>query len=207
MRKRPRKEPLKEPLPEVYQLKVECLKELEKLSEQGWIDLYYGDESRVSLEPCVPYAWQFQDEEIFMPTDKGAGLNCFALLSRANACRFATTTRTMTGAFIVEQLEALSLGLERVTVVVLDNAPAHVAKRVKERRKFWQERGLFLFYLPPYSPHLNIAEVLWRKLKYQWLRPQDYLETDTLFYQVRQALAAVGTLLKIHFAPFQHSLN
>jgi hypothetical protein len=47
-----------------------------------------------------------------------------------------------------------------------------------------------------------MAEVLWRKLKYQWLRPQDYLETDTLFYQVRQALAAVGTLLKIQFAPF-----
>jgi transposase len=36
---------------------------------------------------------------------------------------------------------------------------------VQQRRGFWQERGLLLFYLPPYSPHLNIAEVLWRKLK------------------------------------------
>jgi transposase len=97
--------------------------------------------------------------------------------------------------------------LERVTVVLLDNAPAHVAMRVQERREFWQQRGLFVFYLPPYSPHLNIAQVLWRKLKYQWLRPQDYLEPQALFYQVRQALAAVGTLLKIHFAPFQYSLN
>ena len=104
----------------------------------------------------------------------------------------------------VEQLDGLSFGLKRVTVVVLDNAPAHVAKQVQERRPFWQERGLFLFYLPAYSPHLNIAEVLWRMLKYQWLRPQDYLDTQTLFYQVRQALAAVGSLLKIHFAPFQH---
>jgi len=59
-------------------------------------------------------------------------------------------------------------------------------------------------YLPPYCPHLNIVEVLWRKLKYQWLQVQDYLETQTLFYRVRQALAAVGTLLQIHFAPFQH---
>lgn len=177
------------------------------MSEQGWIDLYYGDESRVSLEPCVPYAWQFKGEEVFMPSDKGQGLNCFALLSRANVCRFETTTQRIDGAFIVEQLERLSFGVERITVVVLDNAPVHVAKRVQERRGFWQERGLFLFYLPPYSPHLNIAEVLWRKLKYQWLRPQDYLETQTLFYQVRQALAAVGTLLKIHFAPFRLGLN
>ena len=162
--KRVRRRPRREPLPEVYQLKAECLSLLEQMSQRGLIDLYYGDESRVSLEPCVPYAWQFKDEEVFMPSAKGAGLNCFALLSRANACRFETTTQTIDGAFIVEQLEHLSFGLERQTVVVLDNAPAHVAKRVQECREFWQQRGLFVFYLPPYSPHLNIAEVLWRKL-------------------------------------------
>ena len=178
---------------------------LEKMSEQGWIDLYYGDESRVSLEPCVPYAWQFQGEAVFMPSDKGRGLNCFALLSRSNQCRFETTGKAIDAAFIVEQLEKLSFDLECLTVVVLDNAPSHVAKRVRERIRFWQQRGLFVFYLPPYCPHLNIVEILWRKLKYQWLRAQDYLETDALFYQVRQALAAVGTLLKIHYAPFQYS--
>jgi transposase len=194
-------------LPEVYALKVQALSLLESLSEQGWIDLFYGDESRVSLEPCVPYAWQFKDEKVFMPSDKGAALNCFALLSRANECRFTTIKTAINSTFIVEQLERLSFELKRVTVVVLDNASAHSAKRVQERVGFWQERGLFLFYLPPYSPHLNIVEVLWRKLKYQWLRPQDYLETDTLFYQVRQALAAVGTLLNIHFRPFQHGLT
>jgi transposase len=37
-------------------------------------------------------------------------------------------------------------------------------------------------YLPPYSPHLNLAEVLWRKLKYEWLRPEDYFQAETLFY-------------------------
>jgi len=180
---------------------------LETMSEQGWIDLFYADESRISLEPCVPYAWQFKGEEVFMPSTQGHGLNCFALLSRANECRFQTTTQNIDARFIIEQLEQMSLGLHRITVVVLDNAPAHAAKQVQERRTFWQERGLFLFFLPPYCPHLNIVEVLWRRLKYQWLRPQDYLETDALFYQVRQALAAVGSLLKIQFAPFQHSLN
>ena len=180
---------------------------LEQMSEKGWIDLYYGDESRESLQPCVPYAWQFKGEEVFMPSEAGQGLNCFALLSRTNECRFETTQETIDADFIVEQLERLSFDVARQTVVVLDNAPAHVAKRVQERREFWQQRGLFVFYLPPYSPHLNIAEVLWRKLKYQWLRPQDYLETQMLFYQVRQALAAVGILLKIHFAPFRLGPN
>jgi transposase len=33
----------------------------------------------------------------------------------------------------------------------------------------------------PYSPHLNLAETLWRKLKTEWLVVEDYLEQDCLF--------------------------
>jgi hypothetical protein len=68
--------------PIVYEHKVEILGELEDLSEEGKIDLYYSDESKVSLTPCIPYGWQFPDEEVVMPTQKGEGLNCFALLKR-----------------------------------------------------------------------------------------------------------------------------
>jgi transposase len=188
-------------------LKVECLADLEQLSRRGLIDLYYGDESRVCLQGSVPYGWQFADEEVFVPSSQGAGLNCLALLTRANQCRFATTPHSIDSAFIVEQLDRFSLELKRVSVVVLDNARVHKSKQVQERRAFWQERGLFLFYLPPYSPQLNIAEVLWRKLKYEWLQPGHYADAQTLFYQTRQALAAVGSLLKINFAEFALGLK
>jgi hypothetical protein len=183
------------------------LAELEQLSRRGLIDLYYGDESRVCLQGYVPYGWQFADEEVFVPSSQGAGLNCFALLTRANACHFAISEESLDSNFVVEQLEQLSFCLQRMTVVVLDNAPVHKSKPVQERRVFWEERGLFLFYLPPYSPHLNIAEVLWRKLKYEWLQPSDYAHAQRLFYQTRQALAAVGSLLKINFSQFALGLK
>jgi transposase len=183
------------------------LADLEQLSRRGLIDLYYGDESRVCLQGSVPYGWQFADEEVFVPSSQGAGLNCLALLTRANQCRFATTPHSIDSAFIVEQLDRFSLELKRVSVVVLDNARVHKSKQVQERRAFWQERGLFLFYLPPYSPQLNIAEVLWRKLKYEWLQPGHYADAQTLFYQTRQALAAVGSLLKINFSEFALGLK
>jgi transposase len=186
---------------------VEGLGELEKLSRLELIDLYYGDQSRVSLEPCVPYGWQFKDELVFMPSSKGAGLNCFALLSRASELRFETTRERVTSEFIIKQLEELSFAIKRLTVVVLDNARVYTSKRVQERRPFWQQRGLLIFYLPPYSPHLNIAERLWRKLKYEWLQAADYATTDGLFYQIRQALAAVGKGLKIRFSEFSLGLS
>lgn len=132
---------------------------------------------------------------------RGAQL-LFALLSRSNALLFETTRQRITGQFILEQFERLSFSIRKMTVVVLDNARVHTSRQVAERRPFRQRRGLFLFYLPPYSPHLNLAETLWRKLKYEWLHPADYATADGLFYRVRQALAAVGTSLKIRFSEF-----
>jgi len=172
------------------------------LSQQGQVDLFYGDESGVSLVPCVPYAWQFRDEQVVMPSERGGAVNCFALLSRDNRIHARLTEETITSAWISEHLDALSLSLPRPTVVVLDNASVHT-RAAKERRVVWQERGLFVFFLPTYSPHLNMAEVLWRKLKYEWLRPEDYADKETLRLAVWQALAAVGKSLTIQFSDFK----
>ncbi len=156
----------------------------------------------MSLLPCIPYAWQFADEKVVMPSERGGSVNCFALISRDNRIHRHLTQETITGAWISERLDALSLSLSRLTVVVLDNASVH-KKAVKERGAVWQERGLFVFFLPPYCPHLNIAEILWRRLKYEWLCPEDYADKETLHLAVWQALAAVGRSLKIQFQPFR----
>lgn len=192
---------------EVYRHKREILGELENLSEKHLIDLYYADESRVALEPCIPYGWQFKDEEVFMPTNKGAGLNCFALLTRGNQCLIETSEQNINSRFIFERLESVSTGLKKPTVIVLDNARIHTSRIIKERIKVWRQRGLYIFYLPRYSPHLNIVEILWRKLKYEWLSPIDYKDKENLFYQVRLALTAVGQNLFIKFSKFKHTLS
>ena len=178
---------------------------MERLSESGAVDVYYGDEAGVSLEPNVPYGWQFVDEEISMPSEKGAGINCFGLFTRSNKSWTATSEKAIDAAFVVEQMERFSLSLEKLTVVVLDNARIHTGKKMRERIEAWQRRGLFVFYLPPYSPHLNIAETIWRKLKYEWLSAEDYESKEHLQYAVRQALSAFGKSLKIRFSGFKHS--
>ena len=71
---------------------------MEDLSKKNLIDLYYGEESKVALEPCIPYGWQFPDEEVCMPTQKGAGLNCFALLKRNNQCLIETNKTNINNA-------------------------------------------------------------------------------------------------------------
>jgi len=188
-------------------LKKDVLGELETLSEAGLIELYYGDESGVSLEPSVPYGWQFADERVSMPTAKGRGINCFGLFTRSNKAVVGTSENSIKAEFVIGQLETLSFSIKKITVVVLDNARIHTGKQMRERIGYWQQRGLFIFYLPTYSPHLNIAETVWRKLKYEWLAPNDYEDEQRLRYSVRQALNEFGKSLRINFSDFNHSLN
>jgi transposase len=86
------------------------------------------------------------------------------------------------------------------TFVVLDNASVHRNHKIRELRPICEKRGLSLFFLPPYSPHLNIAETLWRILKGKWIRPLDYVSTDSLFYTTNRALAAVGKGLFFNYS-------
>lgn len=135
--KRVPKRPRREPHPLAYAHKVQCLSALEQMSQQGLLDLFYLNQSRVTMQACVPYAcpyaWQFKEEEVFMLRGAGGtgGLNCWALLCRDLRCHFETTCGSINGAFVQERLDALSLGLDKLTVVVLDNAPAHRAAACK----------------------------------------------------------------------------
>lgn len=184
-------------------MRVEALSLLEAQSQAGQIDLYYGDESKVCEEGYVPYGWQFADEKVSIGVGKGSAINCFGLITRDNKLIYSTTQESITADFIIEQIDKLSLQLRKMTVLVLDNASVHTADKVKERLKYWQQRGLFIFYLPPYCPHLNICERLWKELKARWLRPQDYQNADTLFYATALALAAVGNQVLIGFNAFK----
>ena len=184
-------------------MKKELLLEYEQLSESGLIDLYYGDESGVSLHPSVPYSWQLADEEVFSPAKNGSAINCFGLFTREGAAWTATSEKAIDAAFVVEQLERFSFSLSKLTVVVLDNARIHTGRKMRQFLAGWQSRGLFVFYLPTYSPHLNIAEIVWRKLKYEWLSAEDYESKGHLQYAVRQAISAFGKSLKIKFSLFK----
>jgi transposase len=195
------------PNEEIYRLKTEVLDKFEELAVSGLIDLYYGDESGVSLEPNVPYGWQFPDEEVSMPSEKGKGINCFGMFTRTNESWTATSEKAISGQFVMEQLERFSFSLKKLTVVVLDNARIHCGKQITERQAAWQTRGLFIFYLPTYSPHLNLAETVWRKLKYEWLDAEDYSSKEHLQYAVKQALWAFGKSLKINFSDFRNKSN
>lgn len=187
------------PSPQLYAYKKEKLQELEQQYREGLIDLYFGDGSFTCTEGYVPYGWQFPGENITIPSDRGARLNIWGMIDYDSRYHGFCSTESMTSERIADFLDRFSLTIRKDTFVVLDNAKVHRSKYMKEMRKIWEKRGLYLFFLPPYSPHLNIAETLWRMLKGQWIQPADYVSVDNLFYAVNRGLAGLG---KIHFINF-----
>lgn len=183
-------------------IKKEQIALLERQSELGNIDLFYGDETGVSELAYVPYGWQAKDEKLSIRATHGQQINCFGILSRANTLFSKITTKSINADFIVDFFDKFSFKIQKQTVIVLDNARIHIAQKVKERLKFWQKRGLYIFYLPPYSPHLNIIERLWKELKSRWLKPFDYTSFDNLKYATINCLNQVGLNLKINFSNY-----
>lgn len=99
------------------------------------------------------------DENVYIPSEKAARLNIFGMITRKNQYKGFTTQESI-NADIVDFLDIFSFQVKKKTVLVLDNASVHRNRKIKEMRKIQEDRGLFLFYLPPYSPKLNPAETL-----------------------------------------------
>lgn len=79
----------------------------------------------------------------------------------------------------------------RVVVVFLDNAPFHKAGAIQDARVGWEAKGLELYYLPAYCPHLNLIEGVWRRLK-GFLMPRRYYDS---LAELKQAVLSALRLL------------
>ncbi len=150
------------------------------MEEQGLIDLFFTDECGFNLRPCIPYGWQPIGEQRSIRSSKGRVCNLFGLLSRKGKLKVYSTSQSINSQFIIECIDEIALSVNHPTILVMDNAPWHKAEQLINKQKEWNQKQVYLFFLPTYSPHLNLIETLWRKIKYEWLKAQDYLSTQTL---------------------------
>jgi len=63
----------------------------------------------------------------------------------------------------------------------------------------WKEQDVLIFFLPPYSPELNLIKILWRRIKYQWIPFDAYLCFQNLKERLSFVLNNVGKQYDIIF--------
>jgi len=106
----------------------------------------------------------------------------------------SVTTDIVIGCF-----DLFSETITKKTVVIIDNAPIHTSQAFHKKMPSWKKKGLSLYFLPGYSPELNLIEILWRFIKYWWLPLSAYLNFTALVKAVENILVNVGTKYKIDF--------
>lgn len=171
------------------------------LEKQGYIDLFYGDESGFCLTPVTAYGWQYKGEQIEILPQKSKRLNVFGVMSKGKRLTSFLKEGSIKASFVVSCIEEWMKTLHKPTVLVLDNAPVHQAE-LQAKIEEWQERDLFIFFLPKYSPHLNKIEILWRKTKYEWLKPEAYSNLATLRAELESIFANFGEQYSIKFKEY-----
>jgi transposase len=181
-----------------------CKQELEEHLEasiNGEIDVFFMDETGFGRVPYIPYAWQDKGATMALPCRDGKRINIIGLHSFSEGTlRAEMIDKNVTSAAVVEFFDKFSQTLNKFTVVVIDNASIHTAKVVKAKLAEWEDRNLHLYFLPTYSPELNFIEIVWRKLKYQWLPIRAFESFSTLWDALSDILPKIGIEYNVKFA-------
>lgn len=188
------------PQPEIYERKKKILSALKKLSDLGTLDLRYLDETGFCLTPYVPYAWQDKNSEERIASQQSKRLNVIGLLNKNNELESYIFECKITSEIVIKFIDNFVKKIDKLTVIVIDNAPIHTSKAFQAKIAQWRENKLEIFWLPTYSPQLNLIEILWRFIKYEWIETEAYSSWQTLTQYVEKVLNLFGDRYVIDFA-------
>ena len=172
-------------------------------TRQGAFDLFFMDGAGFSALPNVQRAWSPLGQTHIADASLGRKrLNVLGALQYGEESRlwyesFSGSVRAETVIGFVDRL-AERTDPSRLSIVVLDNASVHHAIPQEKRDQWLLEHRLILYFLPPYSPELNLIEIVWKHAKYHWRRFISW-SADQLQSEVHDLLDGFGSKYKICF--------
>lgn len=84
-------------------------------------------------------------------------------------------------------------------MIVVDQSSIHTSEAIFDKLEEWQARNITIFELPSYSPELNLIEILWRFIKYEWIEIDAYSSWETFVASVEKILRKFGKNYVINF--------
>ena len=176
------------------------MEKLTQKADRGEIELVYFDCSSFNLQAKIVYAWQPRGQRISVPVTRGQSQNVLGFMGhRCQKFSSFVFEGSIDSHVVIGCFDLFTETIEKETVVVIDNAPAHTSQEFDEKIEQWEKLGLKIYYLPTYCPSLNKIEMLWQKIKYDWLSWEAYGSYKNLCQELSGILAGIGSLCNITF--------
>ena len=120
-------------------------------------------------------------------------------MNKRNELEAYTAEGSVDSAMVIHFFNEFCQTIEGPTVVVVDNASIHRSEAFQKALPKWEKQGLSVFYLPAYAPELNVIEILWRFMKYEWIEFWAYDHFASLVQYVEGVIKGFGLQYKINF--------
>jgi transposase len=183
-------------------VKADTLSKLKQMARDGVCRLIYYDEVGICASPPVQRGWSpigAPHRVVPQPHCKRSVLG--ALDFAANRLWHQTSKVAVKRADVLQFINQIAQegDPEKMTVLVLDNAKIHHNIDQETLDRWFIEHRLLLFYLPAYSPELNLIEIVWKHAKYHWRRFVTWTK-ETIDAEIATLLADYGSKFQINFS-------
>lgn len=163
--------------------------------------IYFADESGIRSDYHTGTTWAPRGQTpVVEVTGRRFSLNMISAVSPQGEFRFMLHEGSVTATVFREFLKRLMIGADKPVFVIVDGHPIHKAKLVRTYVEGLNGQ-LKLFYLPPYSPHLNPDEQVWAHVKRQVAKRlvQDKDEMKRLALGALRRIQRLPSLVKSFF--------
>jgi putative transposase len=156
----------------------------------GRLRLFYLDECGFSPSLPTGYSWCLPGRRKRVKDEypQGRRVNALAAYEPLGPAPWLDAQpfeRTLTSDDLLAYLRSLPPAAVP-GVVVLDHASLHVSKVTKAARPDLTKAGIFLYYLPPYSPELNRIEPVFKQVKHHEMPTRSHTSKAELRASVEQ---------------------
>jgi transposase len=167
----------------------------------GRLRLFYLDESGFSPSLPTGYSWclPHQRKRVRYEYPQGRRVNALATyepLAPVPTLDAVPFDRTLTSDDLLAYLRDRLPAADVPRVVVLDNAGIHTSRVVKAARPGLAKLGIFLYYLPAYSPELNRIEPVFKQVKHHDMPTRSYTSRADLRVAVEAGFDAYRRRLR-----------
>lgn len=172
-----------------------------RLAQRGQIRLYFFDEAGFSPSQPTGRSWFLPGACREVPHESPQGhrvtaLGAYAPYQRRRRLAFHVLGKRVRAADVLRAVKSLPHSRSKPTVVVLDNAPIHRSREIKDQHAAMVRSGLRLVSLPPYSPDMNPIEPVFGAIKSHEMPERTYLPRERLHEAVVKAFHAEARKLR-----------
>ena len=149
--------------------------------------------------PKTFYAWQEIGGNIELVSARSKSFNVLAIFQKNGEFDSVVFDGSIDSKAVVSYFNQLADTILKETWIIIDNSPIHTSNIFKKMLPAWEQKKLNFYFLPPYSPELNLIEIVWRFIKYKWLPISAYLNIENLKKSLSHVLAFIGISYNITF--------